>query len=386
MSLAARPVRISLLSIAVAAAVLAPRPAAAQPDPDELVVQARQAMVNLDYDRAIRLLERAEEAGRSRRDQLAAIYRSLGESRAALGDDDAASNEFRRLLALDPGAELPRGSSPKVTAPFESARDFMRQHRPLTIGCAREGRGAVLAIQSDPLSLIASARLTTADGTVLTRARRPSGRARVSLDAPAGAPQDVACTALDVYGNELARTPIGTTDRAAPGRDEALDSTTILTPTDQPRPAPRRSRVASGVSGASDTGTGGALTVTVERTPEREPPPIYARWWLWGTGALVGAGATAFFAVQLQADEDDWRTIKRASQEHTYAEALAVQDRGERHALYANIATVTTAALAAVSLGLLVRDLVRDDDESGAQIGAAPLPGGGGAATFRVSF
>ena len=386
MRLAAGPVRISLrLTIAAAvAAVLAPGPAAAQPDPDELVVQARQAMVNLDYDRAIRLLERAEEAGRSRRDQLATIYRQLGESRAALGDDGAAATEFRRLLALDPGAELPRGSSPKVTAPFESARDFMRQHRPLTIGCAREGRGAVLAIQSDPLSLVASARLITADGTVLTRARRPSGRARISLAAPAGAHQDLACTALDVYGNELARAPVGTTDRAAAGRDETLDSTTILTPTDQlpPRPPSRRPRVASG---ASDTGTDRASTVSLARTPEREPPPIYARWWLWGTGALVGAGATAFFAVQLQADEDDWRAIKRASQEHTYAEALAVQDRGERHALYANIATMTTAALAAVSVGLLVRDLVRDDDESAASIGAAPLPGGG-AATFRVTF
>jgi tetratricopeptide (TPR) repeat protein len=387
MSLAAGPARISLrLTIAAAVAVLAPGPVAAQPDPDELVVQARQAMVNLDYDRAIRLLERAEEAGRSRRDQLATIYRSLGESRAALGDDDAAATEFRRLLALDPDAELPRGSSPKVTAPFESARAFMRQHRPLAVGCAREGRGAVLAIQSDPLSLIASARLTTADGTVLARARRGSGRARLSLAAPAGAPQEVACTALDVYGNELARTPIGTTDRAAPGGDETLDPTTILTPSHQrPRPPPRRSRVASGDSGASDTDTGQESTVSVGRTPEREPPPIYARWWLWGTGALVGAGATAFFAVQLQADEDDWRAIKRASQEHTYAEALAVQDRGERHALYANIATMTTAALAAVSLGLLVRDLVRDDDGPAAQIGAAPLPGGG-AATFRVSF
>ena len=333
-------------------------------------------MVKLDYD-APSACRRAR-GRRSRRDQLATIYRSLGESRAALGDDDAAATEFRRLLALDPAAELPRGSSPKVTAPFESARDFMRQQRPLTIGCAREGRGAVLAIQSDPLSLIASARLTTSDGTVLTRARRGSGHARVSLAAPAGAHRHWPAPRWTLR-NELAAPPIGTTDGAAPGRDEALDTTTILTPTDQrpPRPAARRSRVASGATGASDTDTDRASTVSVGRTPEREPPPIYARWWLWGTGALVGAGATAFFAVQLQADEDDWRAIKRASQEHTYAEALAVQDRGERHALYANIATMTTAALAAVSLGLLVRDLVRDDDGSAAQIGAAPLPGGG---------
>ncbi len=246
----------------------------------------------------------------------------------------------------------------------------------------RDGQGAVLAIQSDPLGLIATARLTTADGTVLTRTRRRSGRARVSLAAPAGAPRELACTANDRHGNELARTAIGTTDRAAPGADPTLDSTNILAPTDEPpsRPPPRRSRV------ASDTGTGSASTVSVGRTPERESPPIYARWWVWGTGALVAASTSAFFAVKLQADEDDWRAIKRASQEHTYAEALAVQDRGERHALYANVATVTTAALAAVSLGLLVHDLVGDDDESGARIGAAPLPGGGGAATLRVSF
>lgn len=387
MSLAARPARTFTirLSIAVAAvALLAPCPAAAQSDPDQLVAQARQAMLRLSYDRAIRLLERAEEAGRSDRDQLVLIYRSLAESRAALGEGEAAETEFRRLLALDPAAELPSGSSPKLTAPFESAREFMRQRPPLTVACLRDGRSAVLAIQSDPLALVAAARLTTAHGDVLTRGRRRSGRTRVPLYAPAGAPQELACAAVDRHGNELARAAIGSAaDRRGQDPGATLDPTTILTPTDQARTVARRS---SRAAPASDTGTRSASTVTVARTPAPESPPIYTRWWLWGTGALVAAGTSAFFAVQLQADEDDWRAIKRASQDHRYAQALEVQERGERHALYANIATMTTAALAAVSLGLLVRDLVRDGDESAAQVGAAPLPGGGGAATFRVSF
>jgi len=387
MRLAARPAGTFTMRLAVAAVAVAllASPAAAQPDPDELIADASQAMIRLNYDRAIRLLERAEEGGRSDRDQLVVIYRSLAESRAALGDGEAAETEFRRLLALDPSAELPSGSSPKLTTPFDAARDFMRQRPPLTVACLRDGRGAVLAIQSDPLSLIAAARLIAADGDVLTRARRRSGRTRLSLSAPAGAAQPLACAAVDRYGNELARAAVGsTTGRAAPGRGDRLDPTSILTPTDEPRPpTPRRS---SRDAPESDTGTGSASTVTVERTPAEPPRPIYARWWLWGSGARVAAGATAFFAVQLQADEDDWRAIKRASQEHTFAEALAVQERGERHALQANIATITTAALAAVSLGLLVRDLVRDGDESAAQLGAAPLPGGGGAATFRVAF
>ena len=113
---------------------------------------------------------------------------------------------------------------------------------------------------------------------------------------------------------------------------------------------------------------------------------MYARWWRWGSGALVAAGATAYFAVQLQADEDEWRAIKRTSQEHTYAEALEVQERGERNARYGNIAFGASAALAAVSVGLLVRDLVRRRrDDSRAAVGAAPLPGGA-AASVRISF
>jgi len=386
-----------IIYMAAAAAVLAAAPgtARAEPDPDELVAQARQSMVQLDFDRAIRLLEKAESAGRSRRDTLILIYRSLAESRAALGQSDAAEGEFRRLLALDPEAQLPPGSSPKLTAPFRSARDAMRLRPPLDVTC-QPGEGvAVLTITSDPLDLIAAARLVrTGDGGgSVARARRKSGRARIAIAVPPDAePRELACAALDRHGNELARASlVATTPERAPARAIADDGdpTDVLPPTE----AARRRRAASAPEAPAPAAAAPDDTA-IERREEAPAPPFYARWWLWGGAALAAAGTSAYFAVQLQADEDEWRDLKRTSQAHTYDEALEVQRRGERHARYSNIATGAGAALAAISIGLLVHDLVRSepgddaDDRRDADASVAPvvLPGGGAGAAVLLSF
>jgi tetratricopeptide (TPR) repeat protein len=370
-------------ALALAMAALFSRPAAAEPNPDALVAKARRAMVDLDFERAIRLLGRAEGAGKSGREQLVVIYRALAESRAALGEADAAEAEFRRLLSLDPEAALPPGSSPKLTAPFEAARSFMSQRKPLQATCVRGDDRALLSIVSDPTGLVASGRLLAQGGSTLARARK-AGRTRFPLTLPAGAPAELTCALFDRHGNELARMPLLTEARLAAIEEGDEDPSGILAPGDDPTPpaAPATPRAEPGGRSAPAA----APTSSIDRGAEPESPPIYARWWLWGSAALVAAGATGYFAVQLQADEDDWRAIKRTSQEHTYAEALEVQERGERNARYGNIALGATAALAAVSVGLLVRDVVRRRrDESHASVGAAPLPGGA-AASVRVSF
>ncbi|HWM88993.1 MAG TPA: hypothetical protein VNO33_24245, partial [Kofleriaceae bacterium] len=271
---------LSLLAIAIAL-LASPGPLAAAPDPAALVSQARQAMTQLNYERAIQLLERAEESGENRREQLITIYRWLAESRAAMGHAEAAESEFRRLLALDPDAALPRGSSPKYTDPLEAARDFMRQRQPLAVRCERREDGAVLVVLSDPVDLVAAARPTRASGEELARAATRSGRGRIALALPAGAPRELACTALDRHGNELARAPL-----AAAASGDGPDPYGILAPGERER-------------------AGRSSEVTVSRERDEPAPPIYARWWLWGAGAAIAAGTGAYFAVQLQADEDD---------------------------------------------------------------------------------
>ena len=362
------------LVVLIAGALAVPGVAAAAPDPAALVTRAQREMLQLDFDRAIQLLGRAEATGANLREQLVVIYRSLGESHASIGNEREAETDFRRLLALDPDAELPRGSSPKLTAPFVAAREFMQRRSALTIACEPRGEGrAVLTVQADPLGMVAGARAARADGGPVEGAARRSGRDRIAIAFPSDAE---ACAALDRHGNELARARPGTDAgpaRPGPAGDGGDDPTSILPP----------GEVARGDAQAAPDA--GPRLDPVERDADPTPsPPLYSRWWVWGGGAAVAAVTGAYFAIQLQTAQDEWRNIKQDSSQHTYREAVEVQERGERHALVANVAFGASAALATVAVVLGVREARARP--SGPTVGAAPLPGRGGAATLTFSF
>src|SRR5688572_21598870 len=127
----------------------------------DLMARAKAEMAQLNYDAALALLEQAETAGKNQPADMLEIYRTTAESHAAMGRADAAETAFRRLLALDPSVELPAGSSPKLTAPFTGAREFLAGRR-IAVECRRSGTGAAtLVVQSDPVDLVAGARLLT---------------------------------------------------------------------------------------------------------------------------------------------------------------------------------------------------------------------------------
>jgi hypothetical protein len=97
-------------------------------------------------------------------------------------------------------------------------------------------------------------------------------------------------------------------------------------------------------------------------------------------------GPLSNLAVQLQADEDEWRAIKRTSQAHTYAEALEVQERGERNARHGNIAFDASAGWPRSPSGSsCATSCVAGATIRTPAVGATPLPGGA-AATVRISF
>jgi hypothetical protein len=365
----ARPALVASLIAATAAPPLA----AAGPEAADLVARANQARAELDFDRAVDLLERAEATGQNRRDELVVIYRSLAESHAALSRSERAEAGFRRLLALAPDTALPAGSSPKLTFPFNAARAFIRERGPLAVRCDRRGRGAVLSILSDPVDLVAAARPARADGTPLGGPQRRPGRAAVPIPVPAGAPRDLTCAALDKHGNELARVPL----LSDPARASAADPTEILPPG------------AAARAGAPPRRSGEPARDVTE--PPTLSPPLFARWWPWGPAALLAAGTAAYFTIQVGEDEEEWESILANSDEPLPAGADDVRERGERHARYSNIAYGAAAALAAVSVALLVRDIVRARGnrrgrEVDASAGAAPLPGTGAAVTLILSF
>jgi len=370
--------------LATLAAAAAPAPA--QPDPAELIDRAQREMIELDFERAIELLEAAEATGRNRRDQLLVIYRSLGESQASLGHRDAAESEFRRLLALAPEAELEPGSSPKIASPFGAARSFMSARPALAATCDQVGRSAVVIVVSDPLDLVAAARPTRADGSALAGGKRATGRPHIRLDIPADAPAAIACAVLDRHGNELLRAPVrkpvdkrpATGDGRGPTSQRGgRDSNEVLPPSDD----------WTAGDGRRTTGkVGSAVDSPVELGEHGGSAPLYARWWTWGTGALVAATAGTYFALRVQSDADEWRALKRQSTQHTYREAADVEERGRRHALYSNIAFGATAALATVSVVVLVRETKRSPERHAVGLRTTPLPEGGATAALSFSF
>jgi tetratricopeptide (TPR) repeat protein len=322
-------------------------PALAQ---DGDLAKAKAEMAKLDYDAAIALLEQAEASGKNQPADMVEIYRAMAESHAAMGRTDAAETAFRRLLALDPSIELPAGSSPKLTGPFTGAREFLARRR-IAVECRRGAPdAATLVVQSDPVDLVAGARLLTGDGRAVGDDAR--GQGRVALAIPGGT-SPAGCAALDRHGNVLARADLSATP------EEAVPD--------------------EGSGGA----TGGGEVVGTEPGDDRSRP-IYARWWLYaGLGAAAG-GVALYYGLKVQQAEDDLEELHRQTMQPdhmiTYADALAVEDRGERYARNANIALVVTGVFAAVSGGLLVHQIVtdrrQDRDEGEPALGAAPLPGG----------
>lgn len=319
-------------------------------DSTGLIARAKQEMSQLNFESAITLLEQAEGTGQNERAEMIEIYRATAEANAGLGRLEAAEVSFRRALALDPSIELPAGSSPKLTSPFAAARDFVSSRGSLKIDCKKTGEagGALLTVGSDPVDLVSGARLIGAAGARVGSDASGSGRIALSYAQTA---TPTGCAALDRFGNELLRADLGE-------------------PVAEPTPA------------AGDDATGGAVSVGADTTVERSRP-IYARWWVWGAGAAVSGAAAIYFGLQLKKARDDLDKLNDNSEDHFFEEALDVEERGDRAALNANIALGVTAALGAVSIGLLVHQLLTDGDDREAQPGSARvdptiLPGGGG--------
>jgi tetratricopeptide (TPR) repeat protein len=345
-------------------------PALAQ-DADPMA-KAKAEMARLNYDAAIALLEQAEATGKNQPAAMIEIYRTTAESQAAMGRADAAETAFRRLLALDPSVELPAGSSPKLIAPFTGAREFLAGRR-IEVECRRSAAdAATLVVQSDPVDLVAGARLLTQAGEPVGADAR--GQARLALAIPeahrviprdpvsrsggdrsgGGGAAATGCAALDRHGNVLVRAELSAT---------AEDS------------APDPGGPAGGANG------GGAI---VGSAPEGDGSrPIFARWWLYAGLAGAAGGVALYYGLKVKQAEDDLEELHRQTMEEghdvTYADALEVEDRGESAARNANIALVVTGVFAAVSGGLLVHQLVTDGRRTGEEqpaLSAGPLPGG----------
>ncbi len=328
--------------LAVVGVLLASRPAAAD---NPHLARARLELDGLRFDEARGSLEQALRAGVNGRGELAEIYRLTGQVLAVLGDTAGADASFRRLLALSPTAQLPAGTSPKIAAPFQTAQAYIHFHKlqPLAARVdlpAREPLVVTVFVDSDPFGMVSGARVTFWNDAGAEQRSEARGGGTISVDVPGA--RRLVVHVVDQWGNRLVEA--GTQDAPL-----ALELS------------------------APATGGGG------KDTPSR---PIYTRYYLWYAVALGFGAAGTWFGLQASASQDELDELNSTSAMHDFSDAKAVQDRGERQALIANISFATAGVFAAVGTVFLVRDLMggKREKPSETAVRAAPalLPDGAG--------
>jgi hypothetical protein len=293
---------------------------------DDCVAAARQAVAISDYSGAHAVLATARRAGRCGPAESAELYRLSGVVEAALGNTDAATEAFKRLLALSPGATLPPGTSPKITRPFAAAANAAPS--PIDVKLEAAGQpGAFTLIVSDPVRLVDKVRVLHAIDGRAEEAREVAAAPRSAIDLPSGTRTVIRLVALDAHGNRLVeREPLVITRAAPPA---------VIPP---PPPARREAR-----------------------------RPIYMRWWPYAAATVVSGGATAYFGWSAYSAARDLQSALND------VEADALEARGRRDTLYTNIGFGVTGACA-IATGLMFMIAPRGTET---RVAAVPVSGGG---------
>ncbi|MBL9017316.1 MAG: hypothetical protein JNL83_24220 [Myxococcales bacterium] len=269
-------------------------------DIDRLLADARAAEAALDYEKALALVERLISTG-------AAVYPAAfveleltaGRLSAGLDRVQQAEDHYARALAIDPAATLPAGTSPKLTAPLDAAR---ARTTPLKLSVIAVDGAVSFLVDADALGLVRGIALTInqPDGTGRTLVERGATRLAVPKDATA-----VEVAAIDAHGN--------TVWKGVPPEPRIM-------------PPPIVTRA--------------------------ERPGVATRWSTWAiaTGVVLGAGA--FSAWRFNVAQNEWNTLRDEPDMHDFSELTAVEHRGRRWGLAANIAfgVATAAGIATVVL------------------------------------
>lgn len=328
---------------ALVASVLFVRIADADPDP---LSAARAAVAESDYVAARPALTAALDGGGRGPEELAEIYRLTGVVAAALGDARAATDAFTRLLALQPKASLPAGTSPKIKRPFDAAAKYAQGHPALELKIeTRSAPPAItLVVVSDPLHLVARARVAFRVDGGAERSKDAPASERTELGLPAGRRIDARVAALDAHGNRVFE--IGSTDVPIVIVGEAPAPAPVVVA----KPAPRR------------------VVVTAGRVP------MYRRWWPYAAVGVAVGGVAGYFGYAAKTDADELDRINADSTHHPRSEAQAVEDRARRNVRITNVALIGAGAFA-VTAGVMYLLAPRDHVET--RVSAVPIPGGG---------
>lgn len=90
----------------------------------DLLGQAEEAYMNVDFERTLDLARQAMATGRLSPDRLARVYELMGVAYAASGDEDASREAYKKMLALRPDAQVDTNLAPRLRSPFMEARGY----------------------------------------------------------------------------------------------------------------------------------------------------------------------------------------------------------------------------------------------------------------------
>ena len=292
----------------------------------------------LRYAEARDAAKAALAIGAAGRDEVAELARTLGETSAALDDAVEAERWFLLWLSLVPGADLPPGSSPKLTAPLAAART---RAGVLTEAVVDNPTSVVIKVRGDPDQRVAAIEVTITDDhdarstRIVPLAATPGPLGAQdwrAIELPKTSVREVEISVRDAHGNELLHA-IG-----APG------------PVEQPH---------------------------VVRVRRRDP--LWLRPWPYLVGAAVTAGLGGVFAWRRSVAKDDLADILANSDQHTFEDAEAARHRAERHG-WLSLTSFATAGLLAATAVLMA---TRGDAHT---VVVAPLGEGGAALVVNASF
>lgn len=274
---------------------------------DDPLAEAMRLEATLDYNAALVIVEREIARGAADHDRLVTLHLFAGKLAAGLERPAVAEDHFARVLALAPTTTFAPGTSPKITGPFDAARGHTV---PLRVAAVVEHGAVVVKPESDPLGLVAGVAVTiveNAGGTARGREREIRAMQSRRIELPAGA-RATTVSALDAFGNRVWSQPI-----AAEGPAQG-------TPIDEANGSARRLR------------------------------PLVARWPFWASGTAIALAAGGVCAWRFDTAQSEWKQLKNGLDAPEYAELQAIERRGRRWALAANISFGVAAASTIVAI------------------------------------
>lgn len=191
-------------ALILSAALAAP---AAPASATQRLSEARKLVDELQYDKAVKVIEAALGQSGMERATLIALYELAGISYATLDKPAKAKEAFQQLLSLAPDFQLSKDLPPRTRTPFFEAKTWLSETTPVSVAVKstfENGRLSGLAI-------------TVTDNTLVV-----AKAVRVTITPPGGQPE----TATLVLEGKQASTPLG--ENGAAWTIEAINDRGVL--------------------------------------------------------------------------------------------------------------------------------------------------------------